>query len=38
LGPEVEFPPEPYRNQPGIATRIAPARITGVGPWTPEQV
>ncbi len=37
LGPEVEFPPEPYRSQPGYITRIAPERLAGVGPWNPDQ-
>lgn len=37
MGPEVVFPPEPYRNAPGFITRIKPERITGIGPWSPEQ-
>ena len=37
LGPTVEFPPEPYRHNPGDITRIAPTRFSGVGPWNPSQ-
>lgn len=37
IGPNVEFPPAPYRNNPGYITRIAPTRFTGVGPWNPTQ-
>ena len=37
LGPTVEFPPEPYRQNPGYITRIAPTRFSGVGPWNPSQ-
>jgi PPOX class probable F420-dependent enzyme len=37
LGPNVEFPPEPYRNNPGYITRITPTRFAGVGPWNPTQ-
>jgi hypothetical protein len=37
LGPNVEFPPTPYRDKPGYITRIAPERFTGLGPWTPAQ-
>lgn len=33
LGPGVTFPPMPD-PPPGFVTRIRPARITGVGPWT----
>jgi PPOX class probable F420-dependent enzyme len=33
LGPTVEFPPAPMRDQPGYITRISPQRFTGVGPW-----
>jgi len=33
IGPEVVFPPEPIRSQPGYITRIAPQRFTGNGPW-----
>jgi PPOX class probable F420-dependent enzyme len=33
LGPGVEFPPEPYRQNPGYVTRIKPTRFAGVGPW-----
>ena len=34
LGPTVEFPPAPMRDQPGYITRISPQRFTGIGPWT----
>ena len=37
LGPNVEYPPAPYRNNPGYITRISPTRFAGVGPWTPSQ-
>jgi PPOX class probable F420-dependent enzyme len=37
LGPNVEFPPAPYRNNPGYITRISPTRFAGVGPWNPSQ-
>ncbi len=37
LGPDVEFPPAPYRNNPGYITRITPSRFSGVGPWNPTQ-
>lgn len=37
LGPDVVFPPEPYRNRPGYITRITPDRFSGVGPWNPDQ-
>ncbi|HVN89572.1 MAG TPA: PPOX class F420-dependent oxidoreductase [Candidatus Binataceae bacterium] len=33
MGPEVEFPPAAYRNNPGWITRIAPTRFSGIGPW-----
>jgi len=33
LGPEVEFPPAAYRNNPGWITRIAPTGLNGIGPW-----
>ncbi len=33
LGPEVEFPPAAYRNNPGWITRIAPTGFNGIGPW-----
>ncbi len=36
LGPDVVFPPEPYRSRPGYITRIAPERFAGVGPWAPR--
>ena len=32
LGPDVRFPPMPD-PPPGYILRIAPTRITGVGPW-----
>ncbi len=38
LGPDVEFPPEPYRSAPGLITRITPTRFAGVGPWNPDQM
>jgi PPOX class probable F420-dependent enzyme len=37
MGPDVVFPPEPYRSQPGYIMRIAPERFGGVGPWSPGQ-
>ena len=37
LGPDVIFPPAPYRDAPGYITRIRPDRFAGVGPWNPEQ-
>ena len=37
LEPEVEFPPEPYRTNPGYITRITPTRFAGIGPWAPSQ-
>ena len=37
IGPNVEFPPAPYRNNPGYITRITPTRLTGVGLWNPSQ-
>lgn len=37
MGPDVVFPPEPYRNAPGVITRLKPSRYTGVGPWSPGQ-
>jgi len=33
LGPSVDFPPEPVRNQVGYITHITPLRLAGVGPW-----
>ncbi len=38
MGPEVVFPPEPYRNKAGYITRIRPTRFAGVGPWNPAQI
>jgi PPOX class probable F420-dependent enzyme len=37
LGPNVEFPSAPLRQNPGFITRIAPTRFTGVGPWNLTQ-
>jgi PPOX class probable F420-dependent enzyme len=37
LGPDVVFPPEPLRNQPGWITRIKPERFGGIGPWNPTK-
>jgi PPOX class probable F420-dependent enzyme len=37
IGPSVEFPPAPLRNNPGYITRITPTRFAGVGPWNPTQ-
>jgi PPOX class probable F420-dependent enzyme len=34
LGPKADFPPPSMRNIPGFVTRIAPARLGGIGPWT----
>ena len=36
MGPDVVFPPEPYRSNPGYITRIRPSRFAGVGPWNPS--
>jgi PPOX class probable F420-dependent enzyme len=33
LGPKAVFPPPAMLNIPGFITRIAPDRLTGVGPW-----
>jgi PPOX class probable F420-dependent enzyme len=33
LGPDVVFPPEPFRQRPGFILHVTPERITGVGPW-----
>ncbi len=37
MGPDVVFPPEPYRSQPGYIMHITPERFGGVGPWSPGQ-
>lgn len=37
MGPDVVFPPEPYRNNPGYITRISAQRFGGVGRWNPGQ-
>ena len=37
LGPNVDFPPSQFRNQPGFITRIAPERFGGVGVWSPAK-
>ncbi len=37
LGPDVVFPPAPYRDAAGYITRIRPARFAGVGPWNPKR-
>jgi len=37
IGPDVEFPPKDYRNNPGYITRITPTRFAGIGPWNPPQ-
>jgi PPOX class probable F420-dependent enzyme len=37
LGPEVAFPPASFRGRPGYVTHIAPRRVVGIGPWSPEQ-
>jgi len=37
MGPDVVFPPEPYRSNPGFITRITPERFAGVGPWSEGQ-
>jgi len=34
LGPDVVYPPEQLRDQPGFVTHIRPERITGIGPWS----
>ena len=33
LGPDVAFPPMPD-PPPGFVTRVRPARVSGVGPWS----
>ena len=35
IGPDVVFPPEQVRQQPGFVLHLRPERITGVGPWVP---
>ena len=35
VGPDVEFPPKEFRENPGCITRITPTRFAGVGPWNP---
>ena len=37
MGPDVVFPPEPFRSQPGYILHIKPERLGGVGPWSPAQ-
>ena len=37
MGPDVVFPPGPYRSRAGYVTRITPERFAGVGPWGPAQ-
>jgi PPOX class probable F420-dependent enzyme len=37
MGPDVVFPPEPYRSASGYVMRVAPERFAGVGPWSPGQ-
>ena len=37
LGPDVVFPPEALRDQPGWITRITPERFGGIGPWNPAE-
>jgi len=33
LGPDVAFPPEPVRTNPGHVMRLAPERFGGIGEW-----
>lgn len=33
LGPGANYPPVSMRNIAGYATRITPARFSGIGPW-----
>ncbi|MDP1615249.1 MAG: hypothetical protein Q8L68_05570 [Methylococcales bacterium] len=33
IGPDVKFPPESLRHQPGFITHITPQRFAGVGEW-----
>jgi PPOX class probable F420-dependent enzyme len=33
LGPGAVYPPPSMRNIAGYVTRIAPARLSGIGPW-----
>jgi PPOX class probable F420-dependent enzyme len=37
LGPEVDFPPEPFRSKAGFIVHITPERYAGIGPWNPAQ-
>jgi PPOX class probable F420-dependent enzyme len=37
ISPDVVFPPEPIRSQPGYITHIAPQRFAGTGPWSRVQ-
>ena len=37
LGPNADFPPPQFRNQPGFITRITPERFGGVGVWSPAK-
>jgi PPOX class probable F420-dependent enzyme len=37
LGPNAEFPPPQFRDQPGFITRITPERFGGVGVWSPAK-
>jgi len=34
IGADVEFPPEPYRSNPGYITRLKSTRFAGAGPWS----
>lgn len=33
LGPDIAFPPDPYRSRPGYIIQ----RFGGIGPWSPTQ-
>ena len=37
MAPDVVFPPEPIRSQPGYITHITPRRFAGAGPWSPPR-
>jgi PPOX class probable F420-dependent enzyme len=37
LGPDVEFPPEPFRSRAGYIVHTSPERFAGIGPWNPGQ-
>ncbi len=34
LGPDVSFPPDSVRDNPGFVMRLTPERFTGIGDWS----